>query len=182
MYIFRNDDVNPSTDSKQLYETYYVIRRLFPEAIIYSGVTVFGKQNKQGSVYMPTPFKGRELEWFYDIDSVIWPSHFIPGDIVSHGLFHIDHTKVDRQTQEMSIISSCRFLRTGIFVPPFNKYNHMTEIICEKNKINLIKNDEGWKSLDCNNFDPSHKKWYFHSWKFTPDELGRKLTNYATVL
>lgn len=169
--IFRNDDVNPSTDFKNLVDCYVELIKAFPGCRIISGVTLFGKDNVRGSVYEDVPFKDKPNEWFYDVDQVVWSKPSIPGEIASHGLFHIDHSKASRETQELSIISSCKFLDTSIFIPPFNRYNNDTIDICEKNGIEIYLPSDGWKSLEYEIFYPEHKKWYFHSWKFNPEKL-----------
>lgn len=172
--IFRNDDVCPNTNLVKLEELYNMIRKVYPEAKIISGVTLFGKSCKEETVYPNAPFKDRDVNWFYDVDRMMKVTQYIPGEIASHGLFHIDHTKVSKDTQEMSIVTSCNYLQTKMFIPPFNRYNEDTIDVCRENDIEILCGGQ-WTSLDFNFFDPSFDKWYFHSWKFTPERLMKKL-------
>ena len=180
MLEFQNHDVNPNTNLVKLGALYQVIRDLHPSAKILSGVTLFGKHNREGYIYPGVPFKHNEIPWFYNVNKMMKVTQYIPGEIASHGLFHVDHTKVHRDAQEMSIVSSCNFLRCDKFIPPFNKFNEETIEICRDNKIELICND-AWRSLDFQPFDPEYDKWYFHSWKFNPKSLKQKLLQQSTA-
>ena len=176
MVTFRNDDINANTDFYNLGEMYAVIRELFPECNIWSCVTMFCRTNDKGSVYNQVPFKNKPTEWFYDTNRITCYDKALDDTvIVSHGLFHIDHTQIGRDAQEMSILGSCKFLDTSLFVPPFNRSDESMEEICDNNSIDLVHKDEGWKSLEFEPFDPSHEFWYFHSWRFTPQKLKRVL-------
>lgn len=170
MIVFRNDDVSFNTDKKKLANIYGIIHNLFPNAEIWSCITIFSQNNFKGSVYQDTPFKNREINWFYKNADVVMSDYRHPlYKIASHGLYHIDHSKVSRDTQEMSIIGSCSYLKTDIFVPPFNRFNQDTIDICFDNSIKF--NKDGWKSLEHNVFDSRHKFWYFHSWSLTINKL-----------
>lgn len=175
--IFRNDDINPNVRLEIVDRYYDIIHSLFPSAEIISCVTLFGVGNYRGAIYPQVPFKDKPLDFFYNVDTCIREIHTYPNtQIASHGLFHVDSTKLDYQAQEMNIVGSCNFLKTRIFVPPFNRYNSITEEICEKNGIMLVKPDS-WKSLEYEDFNMEHKNWYFHSWKMTPEKLRGILTN-----
>jgi hypothetical protein len=179
--IFRNDDVSVNTNKKKLAQIYGAIHTVFPDAEIWSCITLFGQKNSKGSVYKDVPFKGKETNWFYkNIDSFMYLYRHALYKTASHGLFHIDHSKVNRQAQEMSIISSCAYLHTDKFVPPFNKYNQDTLDICFDNEIKI--DTDGWKSLEFEPFDPKHEKWYFHSWRWEPETLKRKLNEHSAVM
>lgn len=179
--IFRNDDITSNTKWDVMWEMYGLIKTLFPEADYWSCVTILCKDNDKGSVYEQVPFKGRDLKWFADVDSAYGINWVCPGRICSHGLFHLDHSKALRETQMLSIISSCNLLCTKTFVPPFNKYNEDTLDICRENNIEMVAKD-GWKSLEHEKFDPTHDKWYFHSWRWTAKELRKALSgNSANV-
>jgi hypothetical protein len=170
--IFRNDDVNSNTDFDLMNELYHFILSKHPDAIIWSGVTIFSKFNRLGSVYPNPPFKGRPIQSFYDVNRILQYTA-APNNVqlVSHGLWHIDHSKVDRSLQEASILTSCNLLDTDIFVPPFNHYNQDTVEICDINNIELTKLEHGWKSMEHNKFDPKHSLWYFHSWQWSVEKL-----------
>lgn len=175
MVIFRNDDINPSTDFNNVKKQYNVIRELVPDVEIWQGVTLFGKENKKGSVYADTPFKDKPTDWFFDIDN--YYSHKscnLSDKQCSHGLFHADHTRMSRDAQAMSIIGSCKILKSDTFLPPFNRYNGETKLICKENGIHMITKT-GWKNLIFNDFDPNHKLWYWHSWEWSAKALESKL-------
>lgn len=168
-YIFRNDDVSSSTNFTEMNEMYELLQSKFPTSEIWSCVNVFSKGDK-GSVYPELPLRGHDMKWFYDVDRS-WRYVPILGKIVSHGLFHVEHDKLSRDAQEMSILGSCGFLKVNIFVPPFTAYNEETKSICASNGIRLCSDMDGWKSLESEPFDPKHKLWFFHSWRFNPESF-----------
>lgn len=179
--IFRDDDINPNSDFDNVEKCYNVIRELFPESTIISGVNIFGKTNRTGSVYPNPPFKTHSVKWFYDVDLFILPEDLPKTVIASHGLLHVDHSRIDYDAQEMSIVTSCRLLNSKIFIPPFNKFNEDTIRICKDNEISMIMSYDGWKSMEFNKFDCSHNNWYFHSWRYSPEVLREYLNAGITV-
>lgn len=177
---FRNDDV--SANSIGLNQFYDVIDTKFPDSTIYSCTTVFSKSSNdyKQSVYPALPLKNQEFNYFLDVDRCEYMGNikfeFPNVQVVSHGLWHFDHTQVESQLMKASIVSSCKLLHTDIFVPPFNRWNAEMELVCAANNITMIKSDqEGWKSFEHNKFDPEHKLWYFHSWRWTPQTLKEYL-------
>lgn len=179
--IIRNDDVNFNTNGEKLKDFYNLIHEILPHAVIWSAVTVFSEQNNKGSVYPCTPFKDNDVNWFYKAANRVKIKYGYPSDCpwiktASHGLFHIDHSKVSRQTQEMSILGSCAYLKSKIFVPPFNRYNQETIDICIENGIEIRVN--GWLSMEFNPFDGAHPMWYLHSWKFSEAKLKDYFNEY----
>lgn len=177
--IWRNDDVNPNTDFAKTKGIYSLLREQSPEAEIWSCVNIFSSSNNLGSLYAEVPFKNRPISWFYNVDKIAsldWVNRYREiSKVVSHGLFHINHAKVSKDTQEMSILSSCRLLKTDIFVPPFNSYNFYTAEICKNNGIRLVTPSDNWRSLEFMSFDSNHENWYMHSWRWTAVELEKKL-------
>ena len=173
MIIFRNDDVNANTDPQQLKDIYDVIDDFPGEVQILSAVSVFSRYSDDGAVYPDSPFKSNPIDWFYDVDQVV--GNMTIYNVASHGLFHVDHTQLTRDAQEMSILGSCSFLETRTFVPPFNKWNEDTQDICRENNISLVGPGQKWLSLEFNDFDPNHKHWYFHSWRYTPETMRATL-------
>lgn len=171
MLIFRNDDVTSNTNPLDLQRVYGAIHTTFPDAEIWSCLTLFCQRNNRGSVYQDVPFKSKDTNWFYQNADAFMTYKPLSKlfKVASHGLYHIDHSKVSRETQEMSIVGSCSYLKTDRFVPPFNRYNQDTLDICFDNNIKIIP--EGWKSLEHEEFDPTHKLWYFHSWRWTAAKL-----------
>lgn len=172
--IFRCDDVSPNTDMFELNRIYLYLNETF-NCEFWSVVSMLGKRTDEGSVYPGAPFKEKERDFFYDVNSLISRISY-PGTVVSHGLLHMDHSKLQFDAQEMSIVTSCNFLGANTFVPPFNRYNETTEAVCRINGINLVKYGEGWKCLDREDFDPSHKLWYFHPWRFNLESFKEKLS------
>jgi hypothetical protein len=96
------------------------------------------------------------------------PNPVIPA---GHGLIHVDHRLLDYDAQEMSIVASCSLANATIFVPPFNKWNSITDSICQKHCISLVKFEDGWKSIEHEPFDKSHKLWYLHANNYSSAQL-----------
>lgn len=168
--IVRNDDVNFNTSPTKLGEIYGAIHAILPDAEIWSCITVFAEKNEKGSVYPNVPFKDKDVNWFYKrADCVMGNYRHSLFKVASHGLFHIDHSRVSRETQEMSILGSCAYLNSKIFVPPFNRYNQDTIDICFNNNIEI--RIDGWLSMEHNPFDIGHRMWYLHSWLWTADKV-----------
>lgn len=170
---FRCDDVSPNTNMADLHQMYLFLKENF-NCEFWSVVSMFGRSSEDGSVYPGVPFKGQSRDFFYDVDRVN-SRLFYPGEVVSHGLVHADHSTLQFDAQEMSIMTSCNYLKTKTFVPPFNRYNETTEAVCRMNNIKLVKFQEGWRCLDREDFDPLHTLWYFHPWKFTFESFKEKL-------
>lgn len=182
MLHFRNDDVNPSTDLERLYEMYECISRFYPGVKIISGVTLFGIWNEKEAVYPDLPLKTKTNKYLYNTNRLMTRYSHVIGEIASHGMFHVDHSKLSKDAQEMSIVGSCNFLKTDKFIAPFNHYNETTIDVCVENKIELVTKNHNWKSLEFNEFDSSHKYWYFHSWRYSLKSLREKLiADVATI-
>ena len=99
--------------------------------------------------------------------------------LASHGLIHVDHRLLTRSAQEISILISCAITESNIFVPPFNKWNSKTETVCQENKIELIKFEDGWKHVAHQKFnnDGENQKYYFHTHDFELDFIENWLDN-----
>lgn len=173
--IFRNDDVSPSTDLERLYELYEGMCRLYPDSKIISGITLFGKWNNIEAVYPDLPLKTKTNKYLYDVNRFIHRHSHIIGDTASHGMFHVKHSGLSKDAQEMSIVGSCRYLGVDQFIAPFNDYNQDTIDVCVENKIELLTKSYDWKCMEYNKFDSSHKYWYFHSWRWTLRSLREYL-------
>ncbi len=179
--IIRNDDVSANTDYSKLKIMYGIIRELLPEAEIWSGYNLIcGGKGAVESVYPDIPLKMHRKEYFYNLSTrasmpspLCWsePNH----KICSHGLLHVDHTELERQAQEMSIVTSCRILDTCCFIPPFNRYNDSMVEICRHNDIFMVTDLDCWKSFEFQPFNANYNRWYFHSWRMTPEDLRRKI-------
>jgi hypothetical protein len=171
--ILRNDDINPNTDFESTRKMYELFLAKNPDAEIVSAVTILAEETENGSCYKnlkPKDIKFPLVDKVIDLDKLAGL-----GTIVSHGLWHLDHKHASYELQEYSIVSSCRILKTKIFVPPFMRWNKDTAAICRKHGIELWGEEKGWFSLDRNKFEPGHKRYVLHSWLFTPEEFAQKL-------
>jgi hypothetical protein len=185
MLTFRIDDVSPNTDFPKLNKMRKLLCDSFTGIDIWYCCNIFSKRfedvfSNYGSVYPNPPFKHMETKKFYGVDSLLDNKHDLErlGNvrIVSHGLFHADHSKLQYDAQEMSIAGSCAYLETDIFVPPFNNFNQSTEAVCRHHNIKLVRSyDEGWRSLEFEKFTTSHKLWYFHPWRFSIEEFRKAI-------
>lgn len=170
---FRIDDVSSNTDMPSLKR---MIRFLKGEFIcdVWLCVNIFSMRALDGSVYPNPPFKSRERAFFYGVNQYKDTTKMSLGQdaIVSHGLFHADHSALSRDAQEMSILGSCNILNASIFVPPFNRFNEDTRSVCSEHGIRLIESaNEGWRSLEHEPFTLAHERWYFHPWRFSEEEF-----------
>jgi hypothetical protein len=91
--------------------------------------------------------------------------------LATHGLIHVDHRLLTKDLQELSVISSASLVGTRIFVPPFNKYNDDTVAICNKNKIELVRWEDGWTHLGYHPFSDNGKKYYVHLHDYPGEKL-----------
>lgn len=174
----RVDDVSPNTDMGDLNDTARYLRDTLKAEVIY-GVTLFARKSESGSVYPDLPMRGRDFSYFCKVDKFFDP--YIPRfvKIASHGLIHAEHGKLDRQTQELSIMVSCNLLRTRTFIPPFMSFNEDTFSVCRDNGIELITPDE-WTSMETNSFNPDVRSWYFHPWRMKNSTV-RKWVNASKI-
>ncbi len=92
--IVRNDDVNPSTDLENLYDIYSLIKKSVPNSRMLSGITLFGEHNSKQAVYPDLPLKDKPNSYLYDTDRVMYRYAHVLGDIASHGMFHVKHSKL----------------------------------------------------------------------------------------
>jgi hypothetical protein len=91
--------------------------------------------------------------------------------LASHGLIHVDHRLLPMGAQEMSIVTSLSLIKSNIFVPPFNKYNKDTELVCEENEIDLIKWEDGWNHLGYQPFANDGRNYYVHLHDYPGEKL-----------
>ena len=188
MATIRIDDISPNTNFLDLKEQIHALTMALGDPEFICGLTVFSKETDEGSVYPGAPFRKNQLPFFYDINRALSlariRSLYMPEDsFASHGLIHVDHKLLSYDAQEMSIVSSCKYLKAKRFIPPFNSYNHNTLSICKKNAIEPVINTETvkWKSLEFHDYDASHEYWYYHPWRFALDELEAKLNVKSAV-
>lgn len=113
---------------------------------------------------------------FYNVQKARIPELRDDVLLAGHGLVHVDHRLLNKETQEMSILVSCSLAGANIFIPPFNKWNKNTEDICKEHDIELIKFEDGWLCVEYNDFDPGHNLWYLHGREFELEEFKKWLT------
>jgi hypothetical protein len=185
--IIRFDDVCSRTDENKLKD---LISECSKYGDVWLSVNIFSQHSDKESVYPNVPFKDSSVSSFYKVDEIYFetPMTHLAGirmcddyAVVSHGLVHCDHSRISRDAQEMSIVTSCNFLQTDVFVPPFNRFNQDTEDICRVNNIQLAKLSEGWKSMEHNAFDSSHQLWYLHPWRWKDHYELRDYLNASKV-
>lgn len=185
--IIRFDDVCERTYEPNLME---LMDEVSGYGEIWLSVNLFSSESESQSVYPDVPFKDKPNSYFFNVNEMYryLPTTQLQGirlcpdyKVVSHGLLHADHSRLSKDAQEMSIVSSCRLLNTDIFVPPFNRWDSTTEEVCGENGISLIKITDGWKSMEHNQFDRNHKLWYLHPWKWNSRYELRKYLNGSQV-
>lgn len=118
-----------------------------------------------------------DYRMFYKVDKCGVPEIPMYVKPAAHGLIHVDHRLLTKESQCMSIVTCCSLVKSSIFVPPFNKWNEITEEVCKENGIELIKFEDGWLSMEHNDFFPNHYKWYLHSRAFSPSKMEQWITS-----
>lgn len=181
MVIIRIDDISANTNFIELRKQVGLIHDKGFQII--AGVTLFAKDSDDGAVYPGNPFKDRPNTYFWSVDKYInmqdvYDCGIGVDEIASHGLFHADHSRLDRDAQEESILTSCNLLKTYRFIAPFNRTNIETIDILDKNGIGLVNGDR-WKSLETDVFDEAHEFWYYHPWRLRTSELHNKFYSLA---
>lgn len=177
MYTFRFDDISANSDMENAIAIAQVLERrfrfckiLFCVSVLYDDVRDY-PDDKQEWVFEPKKKAQSDIRNFYRPDGFaipVFPTWIQTG---SHGLVHVDHRLLDRGAQELSILVSCSLLRCDVFAPPFNWWNVDTEAICRENGIRLLKFEDGWLSMECNEFNAQHHLWYLHSRNRTPEQI-----------
>ena len=179
MKVFRFDDININEDMEKTIKLAELIRYRFGECKVifcFSPLVhdMSGETGKNKERIFPKIMNAySDYRVFYKVDKCGIPK--IPDWIIKagHGLFHVDHRLLNREAQEMSILSSCSLVKTSIFVPPFNKWNEDTESICNEANIELVKFEDGWLCCEYNEFNPKHDLWYMHAREFTLKEFTK---------
>lgn len=176
-YTFRFDDICVNADMnlankmanwlKEKFSDCEVIFCFSPLVHDMSGET--GKNSQRIFPKILNAYSDHRL--FYGVQKCGLPENISDVIHAGHGLVHVDHRLLSKDVQEMSILVSCSLVNAKIFVPPFNKWNADTENICEEHGIKLVKFEEGWKCMEYNNFDPSHRLWYLHHREFNFEQF-----------
>ena len=171
--ILRFDDITKYTDLDEIHE---MVSPLLSKGVkIMFCISPFVAGDDKDRVF-PAIWKAYSDPCkFFEVEDMGIPDTPYYAKIASHGLIHIDHRLLHTGAQAMSIVASCSLLNCKTFVPPFNKWNHITEQICASYDIELIKFEDGWLSCEHNKFDPEHEKWYLHHRNFTQEKWNQWL-------
>lgn len=110
---------------------------------------------------------------YYNVDKAGIPEINRRVRTASHGLVHVDHRLLSKEAQEMSIIVSASLAKSNMFIPPFNKWDKNTELICKENNIELVKFEDGWLCMEYNKYNESHQKWYLHAREFSFEDFKK---------
>lgn len=188
-YVFRIDDISINVDQEKVKDIVNSIFKKYPCSTVLLGVSALvsdlsqSKENKE-RIFPEIWNALSDFSMFYCVDKCGLPDKLLielrekHGEKIltaGHGLIHVDHRLLSEEAQVMSIVSSCSLAKSDIFIPPFNKWNHITEYICEKFKVTLIKFEAGWKHLLYNKVD-GPGLYYFHSHDFSsPKDFISKL-------
>ena len=108
---------------------------------------------------------------FYYVDLCGIPQIREDVTLAGHGLVHVDHRLLDYAAQELSIVTSCSLVKADMFIPPFNKWNRTTEIICQDHDIELVKFEDGWKSMEYNTYEHGHQLYYLHAREWSMEKI-----------
>lgn len=165
-YVIRFDDICTNCDLASLNQMGSFASSLGAKVIYCISPLLHDMSNATGKdkqrIYPKIMNAYSDYRAFYKVDIASIPE--VPDFVTraSHGLIHVDHRLLEKSAQEMSILVSCSIAKSRIFVPPFNKWNGLTEQVCKENDIELIKFEDGWKCMEYNSFDSNHKLWYIH--------------------
>ncbi len=173
---FRFDDVCLNSDPGIIPVIIGVLLTSFPGCHIILGVSPLVNSGCGQRVFPKLYNAISDPSVFYNVDACgipdivnNWNKEIV--SLAGHGLIHVDHRLLDLQAQEMSIVASCSLVKSKIFIPPFNKWNTDTEIVCEHHGIKLIKFEDGWLSMEHNFYREGHDLWYLHAREWTLDKL-----------
>lgn len=173
--IFRFDDVSINSDIAATNAMASFLIDKFPYCKIIFGISSMvhniDEEKEKERVFPKILNAYSDFRKFYEVDAVGIPDVISHKNIVlaTHGLIHVDHRLLTKEAQEISIIVSQSLVKSKIFIPPFNHWNNDTDTICKEHGIQLIKFEEGWKSLEHNKYqhNEKHNLWYLHARAFT---------------
>lgn len=173
MKTFRFDDICANTNIDEVKEISEYLLSKYDCKVIWAMSILSHKSERESQRVFPSIYTAHsDHKVFYNVDSAIIYGKDIEGvTLASHGLIHVDHRLLGYEAQEMSILVSCSLAKAKIFIPPFNKWNSITEEICNKNGIELVKFEDGWLSMEHNKYNDTQEKWYLHHWKFNLEKV-----------
>lgn len=174
MKKFRFDDVCINSDMSLINNMTAFLLKEFPDCQVLWGISplVHDMSGEESNITKQRVFPKimnaySDYRKFYNVDKAGLPGLNNKVKIASHGLIHVDHRLLPKDSQEMSILISTNLVKSKIFIPPFNKWNKHTEEICNEHEIELIKFEDGWLCMEYNSFNANNDKWYLHSREFT---------------
>lgn len=188
---FRFDDISVNTDEPKLREMLRALVRDYPSCALLLGVSPFvhdmsnleGKKQERTFPEILNAYSDHRV--FYKVQRAGVPAflnrqsgfrrEFPRLRLAGHGLVHVDHRLLSRETQELSILTSCSLLGASVFVPPFNKYNADTQAICREHAIDLIKFEDGWRHMVYYQVCDDDDRYYLHTHDFTLEEFLARL-------
>jgi len=168
---FRFDDVCINANMELVNEiTDYLFQRFYDCEVIWAvSPLVHDLQNER--VYPEVYNAYSDHRKFFEVTKMGIPP--IREDVTraSHGLIHVDHRLMGYEAQEMSILISCSLVHATKFVPPFNKWNKITDEVCQEHFIGLVKFEQGWKCMEYNTYQKDQALWYLHARCWTMDKI-----------
>lgn len=173
MKRFRFDDVCINADMDLIHNMTNFLFEMFPDCQVVWGVSPLvhdmSKENSEKTkqrIFPKIMNAYSDYRQFYNVDKAGIPDIFTKATLASHGLIHVDHRLLSKEAQEMSILISSSLVKSKIFIPPFNKWNAHTDLICKEHGIELIKFEDGWLCMEYNKYNEEQDKWYLHAREF----------------
>lgn len=173
MTRFRFDDISANTDMEltnkmkdYLYENIPSCEVIYCISPIVFDMSNEESQERRESLFPQILHAHSDYREFYKAELCGIPE--IPSDVrtAGHALIHVDHRLLPRAAQEMSIVTSCSLAKSNIFCPPFNKWNKITQDICDEHGIELLRFEDGWRSMEHNIYDSNQELYYCHTRAF----------------
>lgn len=174
MKRFRFDDISLNTDMKlaDAMMEYIISNDPSTEVIYCISPIVFNMSKektleRREAIFPKILHAHSDYREFYKGDFCGMPEISPLVTTAGHGLIHVDHRLLPEAAQELSILTSCSLAKGEIFVPPFNKWNEITQDICNKHGIELVRFEDGWLSMEHNLYNKEHNLYYCHTRAFT---------------
>ena len=164
--IFRFNGISGNTDFDKLFRMTDFLKSKFKCEIWYC-ISIFYYDSIEETVY-PNNFQHlADHKIFLEPTDVYIPNKRSDVRFVSHGLYYVDHRLLSYDAQELSILTASKILQTPVFVPPYHKWNGVTQEICAKNSIFLVRYEDGWKEAEKKPFTNGNTNWFISSqcWK-----------------
>lgn len=181
MKYFRIDDISINTSEEKLIEMIFLLDQAYSDSKFLLGISPLvcnmkEYKDKRNERIFPSIYNAySDHRIFYKVDECGIPN--VVNSLIKtygnkivlagHGLIHVDHRLLTKEVQELSIIVSCNLIGAKYYIPPFNKWNHDTNAICQEFGIKLVKFEDGWKHLGYETINNDYTNYYFHTHDFT---------------